>query len=222
MQLSANTLNILKNFATINSNIVISEGNVLKTMSEAKNVLASATIAETFTGTFGIYDLGEFLSVYNMFTTPDLVFDTEMKSVTIKEGRSAVKYYFSEPENLTFPKKDIVMPSVDLKFTLTNDDLASIRKASAALGCSELVISKDGDALLGTVTDTKNSTSNQYSIELAGSTDLEGFSYVFSIPNFKVLPGNYDVEITNKLISKFVGTDASYFIALEKSSKIGE
>lgn len=224
MKLSADTVNLLKNFATINSNIVIQEGNVLRTMAEAKNVLAKAEVDETFEGTFGIYDLGEFLSVYGMFNDPDLDFASDMNSVTIREGRSSVRYFFSDPEILTTPGKDINMPAVDVNFTLTADDLASIRKASSALGVPELVITEEDGQLVGVVTDTKNSTANSFKIELqAGTSQTTGFKYVFTIANFKLTAGDYNVDISSKLISKFTNEDGTqYFIALEKSSTTGE
>ena len=114
MKLSTETLSVLKNFSAINSNIVINAGNRLKTMAEAKNVMASATVAEEFPDSFGIYDLGEFLSVYGMFDDPDLSFDDDMKYVVISEGRRSVKYFFSDTGILTTPTKDIKMPSVQV------------------------------------------------------------------------------------------------------------
>lgn len=225
MKLSTDTLNVLKNFSTINSNIVINSGNVIKTMAEAKNVMATATVQETFDGTFGIYDLGEFLSVYNMFDDPALEFADDMNSVTIREGRSAVKYFFSDPSILTTPQKDITMPATDVGFTLTAEDLSAIRRASSALGCSEFVVSEKEGQLIGSVTDTKNSTANEFTIELEADGDLgvTGFSYVFSIPNLKLIGGDYTVNISNKLISQFSNeTGVKYFVALEKSSKVGE
>jgi hypothetical protein len=224
MKLSTDTVNLLKNFSSINSNIVIQGGNVLRTMAEAKNVMARAEVAETFPDSFGIYDLGEFLSVYNMFDDPDLDFADDMNSVTMREGRSAVKYFFSDPAILTTPSKDITMPQTDVSFTLTSDDLASIRKASSALGVSELVVTKEGDTIVGVVTDTKNSTSNSFKIELQGaSSNLdEDFKFVFSVSNFKVTSGDYTVDISSKLISRFTNEDGTvYFIALEKSSSVG-
>jgi len=225
MKLSTDTLNVLKNFSTINSNIVINEGSVVKTMAEAKNVMASADIAESFEGSFGIYDLGEFLSVHGMFDDPELEFADDMNSVTIKEGRSAVKYFFSDPSILTTPSKDIKMPSTDVCFSLSAEELASIRRAATALGCSEFVVTENDGELIGSVTDTKNSTSNTFTIELSKDGDLgvEGFSYVFSIPNLKLIGGDYTVEISNKLISQFRNeSGVKYFVALEKSSKVGE
>ena len=46
MELSAKTEAFLANFAKINQNMLFLEGNTIKTMSEARNVLASANIEE--------------------------------------------------------------------------------------------------------------------------------------------------------------------------------
>ena len=95
--LSKATIDILKNFSTINTSIVIKEGNILRTISNEENILASATIEETFPQTFAIYDLNQFLSGLSLFDSPSLVFDND-DYLIIKSGRSRVKYYFSDPE----------------------------------------------------------------------------------------------------------------------------
>ena len=61
MELSNFTMQVLKNFASINSNIVIHPGNTIMTVAEAKNILVSATVEETFHQEMGVYDLAEFL-----------------------------------------------------------------------------------------------------------------------------------------------------------------
>ena len=227
MNLSSETLSVLKNFSTINSNLVIRPGNVIKTMSEAKNVMALATVSEQFPNEFGVYDLNEFLSVLSMFDHPSLAFDTDMKYVSIVEGKRAVKYFFSDTSILTSPSKDITMPPAEVKFTLTADDLNSMRKAAAALGVSDVVItnSEAAGVVSVQVTDIKDNTSNSYGVDLdSNATSSEPFKFVFNIANFKLLNGDYDVSVSSKLISHFknTSTDVEYFIALEKSSTFGE
>jgi hypothetical protein len=226
MKLSTNTLTILKNFSGINSNLVIRPGNVIKTMSEAKNIMATATIEEQFPNEFGIYDLNEFLSVTGMFDNPELKFSDDMKSVSIVDGKRSVKYFFSDISILTTPSKDITMPPTELKFTLTGDDMNTLRKAAAALGVTDVVITaEEGSGPVKVlVTDIKDSTSNAFSIELSDvERPTESFSFIFNISNFKVLAGDYNVAISSKLISHFKSTSASveYYIALEKSSAFG-
>jgi len=217
MNLSSETLSVLKNFSAINSNVVIRPGQTLKTMSEAKNIMASATVSESFPDEFGIYDLNEFLSVVSMFENPTLDFDSSMKFVSIVDGKRSVKYFFSDTSILTTPSKDITMPPCELKFNLSADDLSALRKAASALGVSDVVVS-EGKA---TVTDVKDNTSNSFSIDLdVVQNPSESYSFVFNINNFKLLNGDYEVAVSSKLISHFKnqGVEVEYYIALEKSS----
>lgn len=229
MKLSSDTISILKNFASINSNIVFREGSTVKTIAEAKNVLASAEVTETFPADFGVYDLSEFLSVMSMFSDPELEFDSEMKYVRIKEGKQSVKYFFSDTETLTSTTKDIKMPSTDLTFDLSVEDISSLRKASSTLGVSDLVISKsETDGKLDVkVTSVSDNTANSFNVQVdvVGELPDEDFSFVFNINNLKLLNSNYRIEISKKLISKFYSSDhesLEYFIALEKTSTFGE
>lgn len=225
MNLTDNTLSVLKNFASVNSNIVFRAGNVVKTISEAKNIMAKATVSETFPSDFGIYDLNEFLSILAMFEKPELKFDPEMKFVTIVEGNKKVKYFFSDIAILTSPTKDISMPDTEIEFVLTNDDLNALRKASSALGVSDVVIKPSGSGSVEVhVTDVKDATANSFNIALSQATvPQDDFNLVFNIANLKFMTGDYKVYISSKLISNFVNTtsDISYFVALEKSSTFG-
>jgi hypothetical protein len=118
MELSENTLQVLKNFSTINQNVLIRQGNTIKTISEARNVLATAVVDVEFPQDVGIYDLNEFIGVLGLVDTPRLKFQEESVTIGDSSGRSKVKYFFSPEETLTFPQKDINMPAADVKFTL--------------------------------------------------------------------------------------------------------
>jgi len=224
MKLSSKTLSILKNFSSINSNIVFSPGNTIKTMANAKNILSSALVTESFETEFGIYDLNEFLNVIGMFENPELVFNDKMKYVNITEGKQTIKYFFSDTSILTSPAKDINMPSTDVEFVLTSDDLNALRKASSVLGTTDIVVggTKESSVLSLLVTDITNSTANSYNIKIDTETESENdFELVFNINNFKFVQGDYKVSISSKLISKFENTadQLTYWVALEKSSK---
>lgn len=227
MNLSADTLAILKNFAGINSNIVLKPGSTIKTMAEAKNVLARATVAETFPDKdVGIYDLNEFLGVVGMFDSPEFKFADDMNSVAIAEGKRSVKYFFSDTSILTFPTKDITMPKTEVSFTLSQEDLNALRKAASTLGVSDVVVFGDADSTEAfvKVSDVKDSTSNSFKIELSDVTRAaDPFSFVFNISNFKLISGDYDVAVSSKLISHFKhqSMDLEYWIALEKNSTYG-
>lgn len=226
MKLSENTINVLKNFSAINSNIVFRPGSNIKTIAEAKNIMANVTVEETFPDTeFGIYDLNEFLNVIGMFEDPELVFDSGMKFVTIVEGSRKVKYFFSDTSILTTITKDVNFPTPEVSFTLTSSELNDLRRAASALGVSDVVIYKENDEVYVKVTDSSDSTSNTFSVKVKAETKPDSdFSLVFNISNFKLMNGDYNVEISSKLISKFtnVKQQLEYYIALEKSSKFGE
>jgi len=224
MELSSRTVDILRNFASINPNIVVSEGNTLKTMSIAKNLVAKAVIEESFPTTFGIYDLSEFLSVINLVDNPTIEFGENNCSVRDGSGLSSVRYFYSDPEMLTAPKKDIVMPVADVQFLLTNETLSKIKRASAALGHDEINIRPSSGAIEIAVVDGSDSTSNSFSITVDGEyPEGADFNYVMSVGNLKLIGEDYEVSVSNKLISNLRSTESEteYFIALEKSSTYG-
>ena len=223
MELSENTLQILKNYAGINSNIVFNEGNNIQTISEAKNVLSAASTVEDFPQDFGIYDLNEFLNVLGLVDVPNLSFEKDYVLISDSSGRSKVKYFFSDTEMLTTPSKTITMPEADVTFSLDADTLGKIRRAAGALGHKELKVEPSGGAVSLTVTSTENSTANTFSIDVDGKANVDKYNFIFNISNLKMLSGDYDVEISKKLISKFTNSQSnvSYWIALEKTSTYG-
>lgn len=224
MELKESTLSILKNFATINPNIVIAEGNTLKTITEAKNVLATATVEESFPKTVGIYDLSEFLGVLSLVDTPKLEFNDDFALVSDSSGRSKVKYFFSDIEMLTAPSKDITMPSEDVKFTLDAGTLSKLKRASSTLGHSEVSVKAVSEGIIElSIIDNQNATSNTFSIQVDGEYTEANFNFILNINNMKIIDGDYDVAISSKLISNFVnkGVSIQYWIALEKSSTFG-
>lgn len=218
IELSNETISILKNFAAINSNIVINHGNVLKTISEAKNIYARALIEESFPTTFGIYDLNEFLSVLGLFEAPCLRFsDTEI-TVCERGKTTKVRYVPSEPDILTHPQKDIKMPEATVEFDLSREQINTIRKAASTLGVSEVVIQGSENGVIVSVTDTSNPSTNSFDIEYSDISIPLSTKIVYNINNWKLYPGDYTVSVSDKLISQFVGEDVEYFIALEKTS----
>jgi len=220
MKISSETISILKNFAGINSNLVFKPGKELKTISEAKTIMAKASILEDFPGEFGVYDLNEFLSLYNLMNDPDLTFTDHY--LLMSDGSQKIKYFYSEIDILTQPSKDINMPECEVVFDITSDTLDKIRKAAAVLGHSELKFACDGDQIVASVFDEKDSTANTFDIDL-GVSSSSTFNYVFSISNLKMLQGDYKVSISSKLISNWRNADnpLDYYIALEKSSSFG-
>jgi hypothetical protein len=224
MELNEYTLSVLKNFSGINPNMMIREGSVIKTISEARNVLATAVVDVEFPQDFGIYDLNEFIGVLGLVDVPRLKFSEESVIVGDSTGRSKVKYFFSPLETLTTPQKDITMPEAEVKFTLTQETLNKIKRAASTLGHDEVSITGENGVISLSVVDSQNSTSNAFSIDIDGeySTDAS-FNFIISISNLKILTGDYDVELCSKMISCFKHKELNvkYWIALEKTSSYG-
>lgn len=218
-KLTTQTLAILKNFSGINKNLMVRTGNVISTISEAKNILAFATIEDKIEQDFGIYDLNEFLGAYSLLEDPILEF--EESSVVLSSGKSKIRYRFADESILTFPTKKLTMPSADLKVEISEDVLNQIRKAASVLGNTVASIKKENGSIVLSVVDPKNVTANTFSIVLQDTTDNTAeFDLQFLIGNLKVVPGNYDVAISSRLISHWAHTTDSieYYIALEKTS----
>jgi len=221
MKLSDNTLSLLKNFSTINQSILFKKGNRLRTISVMKNILAEATIVEEFPKDYGIYDLGQFLNGLGLHQSPELDFQDD-SYVIIKEGRSRSKYFFADPNVIiTPPDKPITLPSEDVTFELSTEQLDKLLKAAAIYQLSDLSVIGENGVVNILVRDKKNDTSNNFAVTV-GETDAT-FSFNFKVENIKILPGTYDVVVSQKLLSRFTAKnyDLTYYIALEPDSTFG-
>jgi hypothetical protein len=224
MELSENTLSIMKNFSGINQNMLIKQGNTIRTITEARNVLATAVVDADFPQDFGIYDLNEFIGSLSLVDAPNLDFNESFVTIGDSTGRSKIKYFFSPEETLTTPSKDINMPAGEVKFVLDNETLSKIRRAASTLGHDEVLVSNNNGTLTLSVVDSQNSTSNSYAIDISGEFDANtNFNFILNITNLKIISGDYDVEISSKLISCFSNKELNlkYWIALEKTSSYG-
>ncbi|MBT72601.1 MAG: hypothetical protein CMQ15_11290 [Gammaproteobacteria bacterium] len=222
MIISDDTLKVLQNFASVNPNLVLKPGQKVKTISEAKNIMAIAEITEDFPTEFGVYDLNEFLSVHGLIENAVLSFDD--KSLTMASGDQKIKYYFAETDILTQPTKDITMPNAEVGINLTEQVLDQIQKAASVLGHMELSLSGTNGLITASVLDIKDATANTFDIVVDKDNSCkEQFNFVVNIPNLKLLSGDYFVSISSKLISNWQNTNypVEYFIALERTSSYG-
>ena len=219
MQLSESTKEILKNFSEINPNLVITPGKQLKTISTLKNILATANVSEDFPQDIAIYDLNEFLGVMSLFTKPTFAFDDKSLSISEEGTSTKSKYYFADPSILTVPQKDVKMPEAEVSFTLTETDLTKVKKAAAMLQLPDISISSKGSDIMLSAIDKKNDTANNFSIKV-GETNSK-FEFHFKTEHLKMLPGDYNVSISSKLISNFKhkSKPIEYWVALENTSK---
>ena len=222
MKLSEHTISVLKNFASINQNLVIREGSELQTMSAMKNIVARSGVEENFPKEVAIYDLNEFLAALSLFSSPILEFDDQY--VTIKEESNpsnSLKYFYSDPSVVQSPSKTITMPSEDVTFELSSGDLSKMKKASAVIGAPDMVLENTNEpfkSILNAI-DKKNDTANNYSLDISTNGDGE-FKFYFKVENLKLMDGSYDVSVSSRNISNFKSknSDVEYWIALEPES----
>ena len=212
MKLSDTTVGLLKNFAGINQNILIEEGKNIRTMSTMKNILASSPVTEEFPRDVGIYDLNEFLGVLSMAKDADIQF--EDSHMTVSSGKTKIKYMYSDPSILTVPPQTFNAPEEDRMFRIEKEELQSILKASAVMQLPDITLV---DRNL-TATDLKNTTSNNYTIELEGSFPLREHRLHWKAENLKMVPDSYRVGVSETAnVSHWVNGDTGldYWIAME-------
>ena len=215
MKLSNDTREVLKNYSTINANLLVTSGNQIATMSQMKNIVSKATLPDTFESEFAIYDLNEFLSAMSLFDDPELDFGDS--SVKISQGGQSLNYFYSDPTVVTTPKSDITMPDPDATFTLKQSVFNQVLKASSVLGVPDMVLDVNETGQMNLrVSDRKNDTSNSFSVEV-GEGGTPNQKFFFKVENLKLLSGDYEVKVSSKGISNFknVNKDVEYFIALE-------
>ena len=223
MKLSKRTLSVLKNYSAINTNILVKTGSTITTITPAKNLLSEANVEEVFDVEFGIWDLPKFLGTVSLFADPDFIF--EEKYVLIKSSTgSCVKYYYSEPSLLTVPTKKLDMPDPVVSFKLTESIFNEILRSASVLQLPDLAVRSDSGRVVAVVFDKTEPTSNDYSIDLGEHTGSSVFDFHFKIDNLKFLPGEYTVDITEKVVSQFSNSSDSvtYWVALESTSTYSE
>ena len=216
--ISKSTIEVLKNFCSINKSIVIKPGNKVSTLSINKNILAIADVEESFDTQISIYDLGVFLGGLSLFDSPKID-TTQSNYVTVSDqrGKSKTRFFYADPDIITQPpEKEISIPSEDVKFRLEAGVLQQLQRAASVYQLPDLCLFSDDGVMNLCVTDKKNDTSNSYSVEVG--TSNEEFCYCFKVENLKLLAGDYNVTISKQNVALFQGNGIKYFIALEPNN----
>lgn len=214
MNISDNTLSVLKNFSNINQNLAVKSGNKIRTISPQKTVMAVAQVEDKFNSPFAIYDLNQFLSAISLFENPDFTF--EEKNVVVANGKSSIKYFYAEESMvMTAPDRDIELPDTLVEFKLSTDVFKSTMQAASVLQAPNWSVVGNGSIIEIVVGDSKNDTSNNYRVKVGDTSEI--FDIVFKVENLKMMQRDYNVVISSKGISHFTTEkgDLSYFVATE-------
>lgn len=216
MRISKETISALKTLSAINTNLLIKPGSQLDTISPQKNVIANIKVTETFDKEFGIYDLAEFLGVMSLFTDADVEFGD--KVATIKEGKSSIRYFAADSSLLVVPQKPVKFPDTDVEFSLASATLSMAIKTAGVLRSTDISIEGDGTDIYLVVADLKNPNANSFKVAVGETTKT--FKANLKVDNLKMAPGDYDVSLSAKKISRWKSTtqEATYFVALESTT----
>lgn len=221
--ISKDTLNILKNFSGINSNLYVKAGSKITTMSPTKNIMAEVEIEESFDTEFGVWDLNKLLGVVSLFQDPEFIFDDKYMTITGASG-SKVKYFYSDPKLLSYPTKSIKKIDAVVEFDLTSDDFRELSRAGAVLQNPDLCFVSDDDAVLAVVKDLKDPTCNVFSIRVGDNKDQADFSFNFKLENMKMFDGDYHVALSKNVIGQFTHANRplTYWVAMDATSTYKE
>ena len=220
MKFSPKTLDVLKNFSTINPGLFFKAGSTLSTMSPQKNILCEAVVEDAFPQDFGVHDLNNFLSVLSLNKDPEVEFDGKNAVIKFLNGRSKIKYRFTEASMIVSPpEKKITLPSVDVAFSLTEEDYAWIQKTAAILRSPNVAVVGNGTSVELYTFDAVDDSAPTNSVDIGLATD-KNFKLIFKTENLKMVPGAYSVEISSKGIAHFKNTkeNIQYWIATESGS----
>jgi hypothetical protein len=218
MQISNETIQVLKNFATINSNILIRQGKSLATISTAKNIFAKASVTEEFPQEVAIYDLNSLLALLTLMENQNVEFGE--KSLTIEKNGGKFEYFYSSPSVIVAaPDKSIEVDN-HYQFKLTAEEVNMITKAAAITGAPTISVSCKDKQVKLTVGDKKNDTANTYKASIG--TSENDFDCHMAVENFKIVPDAYTVTISKKKVFHFKHEtkDLEYFIAMEPDSVV--
>lgn len=221
MKLESRTLQILKNFASINPSLLFKPGNVISTIAPlTKAVKAEATVAETFPSEFAIYDLSKLLAVISLFDSPELTINAT--SLTISQGSQSVDFRFADKSAIVAPPdKKLTLPNPEITFDMPAATYQGLMKALGVLQLPEIAVQGDSTGIYMATVDSKHSSSNTYRVQV-GESNGHDFNMIFRADNLKVLLTDYQVQISSRGISHFKGDGVEYWVATEANSKFDQ
>ena len=218
MQLSNETTQILKNFASINNSILIREGDVVATITAAKSIFARAQISEHFPKEVAIYDLSKVLALLSIRENQEIDFGDN--ALTISKDNAKFEYFYASKDLVKGAPEKIIEVDDFFKFKLTAEDVGMINKAAAITEAPNISISCKNQTVILTVGDRKNQSANNFKKTIG--TGLQDFDVFIAVENFKVIPDAYEVTVSQRkfLHFKHETKNLQYWIACEPESVV--
>lgn len=221
MKLTQDTLTILKNYQSINPGIVFKKGNVVQTISPQKVIVSEAEIqGDSFDRDFGIYDLGSLLSILSLAgEEPEIILDEKFLSIIARDGRAKIKYRYTDTSLIvTTPDKKLNLPSKDVTFNLSQDDLTWLLRSTAILQLPHVAIESDGAKVYISAFDANNDAAHEQKLEIQNGNGVK-YRLIIRSEYLKLLSTDYSVTASKSGIALFEGVNRKikYWIAIEKN-----
>jgi hypothetical protein len=219
MKLSTDTINILKNFATINSNLRIHAGSELSTIGPGKDVFARASITETFPREFNIYDLNSFLALITLMEDQDVDFGDQSLSVSKDGGK--FEYFYAQPDVIIAPEAGKNIPvEPHFTFDMSKADIEMLNKAAGIASAKHIVLKSVGGKVTISVGDPKTANSNNYTRTVGESE--HAFNCLMPVERLKVVADGYRVTLSKLkfLHFKHATKPLAYWLALDPESQV--
>jgi hypothetical protein len=176
--------------------------------------MAAATIGEAIPNDAAVYDLSRFLATLQLFEEPNVEFGEN--KFTISAGRSELKYTYASPSMIISPPdKDIQLPDPELTVSLNWKSIDSVIKAAGVLSLGEIAfIAKDNKVTMSAI-DSKNPTADSFDGVIKDDYDGAPFTMIIRVDNLKLMPTDYDVQLSSKGMAHFKSSKVQYWIAVE-------
>lgn len=229
MKFSKETIAVLKNFATINSGIVLTPGNFVMTRSIIGTTYADTIIQDEIDNELAIYDLSGFLSVLSLVGDDAEVTLQDDGQIAIKSNRSAVYWAGADKSTIVVPKAKASFPVANVITELKAEDLQQLKRVASGLNLDTITISnKSGEIVMQAYNKTEDPelVKPKYALTLGEYDGTENFNFVINRDNLKMVPADYKLMLWGKNLAdgkkqtaaKFESDNYTYITAMEIDS----
>lgn len=225
MKLTKETLNILKNFSTLNNGIILKKGNMLITKNITNVVYAEAELNQEIDEEICIYDLQSFLGSINLVgDDADITVGQTTGNIVISSNRITINYPASNSAAIISPKGRVNVPAGDVEYNLPADELKQIMKMARQLSVDRLEFMPLNGRLIirGWEEVDKEHPNEQFKIDMGEYTGTADFHFYIRMDNMKLMDGDYKISFNRKKIAWFETEHVSYMIACDLQSTFTE
>jgi hypothetical protein len=211
------TLEILQNFAQINTGMQFRKGKKQTTVSTGRGIIGISHIDTDIPKSFAIYELSKFLGILSLFNDPEIELGDEYATIKNDNGQK-VDYRYCEPRMITsWPEdKKEDLQTVDSSFELTKETWTKLNKSSNLLTGKHIRVQANGSDIQIKTFDEEDKMASTASF-VVGNSDIT-YDIYFQTAVLNILPGNYLIEICKNKLTRWTNKDKNvvYYIPAER------